>query len=98
MHPTLSSDFGYTGLGVEKTLCLDLTWFRVYDPEKGRWLSRDPAGEIRKPNLYAYVDNNTINYNDFMGLMWTATLDLDSCHSKKRIGFPAISVGNFEAA
>jgi len=33
--------------------------------------------------------------NDYL---WTATLDLDSCHSKKRIGFPAISVGNFEAA
>ena|SRR5665213_1567690 len=43
-------------------------------------------------------------YSYFMALWnlltkyWTATLDLDSCHSKKRIGFPAISVGNFEAA
>ncbi len=64
----LDSDFGYTGFYVEKTICLDLTWFRVYDPEKARWLSRDPKGEFTGPNLYAYVSNNSIRFRDVLGL------------------------------
>jgi RHS repeat-associated protein len=64
----LDSDFGYTGFYVEKTLCLDLTWFRAYDPEKGRWLSKDPAGEAVGYNLYQYVSNNAFDYIDKLGL------------------------------
>ena len=41
---------------------LDLTHYRAYDPNNGRWLSRDPIGEAGGLNLYAYVDNNTLNY------------------------------------
>jgi RHS repeat-associated protein len=65
----LDSDFGFTAFGIEKTLCLDLTYFRVYDPEKGRWLTRDPMGENVGFNLYGYVDNNTIKYTDSLGLV-----------------------------
>jgi RHS repeat-associated protein len=64
----LDSDFGYTGFYVEKTICLDLTWFRAYDSEKGRWLSRDPMGEGIGPNLYNYVKNDVINIFDPLGL------------------------------
>ena len=65
---SLDSSFGYAQLYVEKTLCLNLTWFRAYDPEKGRWLRRDPAGELIGPNLYAYVKNHTVTSTDVMGL------------------------------
>jgi len=41
---------------------------RYYDPESGRWMSPDPAGEIDGPNLYVFVQNNPINYTDYFGL------------------------------
>ena len=47
------------------------TRFRNYDPELGRWLSRDPLGkaEIQEgPNLYAYVRNNPVSSTDPLGL------------------------------
>jgi hypothetical protein len=51
-------------------------------------------------NLVNEMDGSTIggNYSFSLDHKWTAPLGLDSCHSKKRIGFPAISVSGFEAA
>ncbi|WP_292502311.1 RHS repeat-associated core domain-containing protein [Mesorhizobium sp.] len=39
------SDFGYAGMFGNADSGLDLTLFRAYDAELGRWLSRDPVGE-----------------------------------------------------
>ena len=64
----LDSDFGYTGFYIERTLCLDFTKFRAYDPEKGRWLSRDPIAELGGNNVYSYVSNNVIEKIDLLGL------------------------------
>jgi len=64
----LESDFGYTGFYQEKAACLDLTLFRAYDPEKGRWLSRDPIAESGGINLYDYVLGSTINWVDLFGM------------------------------
>jgi hypothetical protein len=41
-----------------------LTWHRAYDPETGRWLSRDPIAEEGGINLYGYVFNDPINLID----------------------------------
>ena len=73
------SDFGYSGMYVNKTTGLDLTWFRAYDPEKGRWLSRDPLEGMGvgaafyqnangKINLYGYVSDDPFNRVDPFGL------------------------------
>lgn len=48
---------------------LALTPFRQYLPELGRWLSRDPIGEGAGVNLYAYVENDPINWTDSLGLI-----------------------------
>ncbi len=40
----------------------------VYDPSEGRWLSRDPIGEVDGINLYAYVRNSPIARVDRFGL------------------------------
>jgi RHS repeat-associated protein len=42
---TGNADFGYTG-HYQHSSGLILTWYRAYDPELGRWLSRDPFGSF----------------------------------------------------
>jgi len=42
--------------------------YRYFDPELGRWLSRDPLTEIAAVNLYAFLANNSINLIEQLGL------------------------------
>jgi RHS repeat-associated protein len=42
--------------------------YRHYDPQLGRWPSRDPIEESGGINLYAFVGNEPINYWDILGL------------------------------
>ena len=46
--------------------------FRKYSPELGRWMSRDPIGEIRCGNNYSFVMNNHFSYCDILGLVENA--------------------------
>jgi len=67
----VEADFGFAGMFWSAEANLSLTHFRAYDPELGRWLSRDPlkGAEVSQgPNLYAYVHNNPINRIDPLGL------------------------------
>ncbi|MDD5081664.1 MAG: RHS repeat-associated core domain-containing protein, partial [Candidatus Omnitrophica bacterium] len=41
---------------------------RYYSPLFGRFITRDPAGIINGPNLYAYCSNNPVNFVDPWGL------------------------------
>lgn len=41
---------------------------RFYDPWLGRWLNRDPVGEVDGANLYAMLKNCPISKIEFMGL------------------------------
>lgn len=38
-----------------------------YNPEQGRWLSRDPIAEEGGVNVYGFVGNDPINYIDLLG-------------------------------
>jgi len=40
-----------------------------YNPQTGRWLSRDPIGEQGGANLYRCVGNNPVNKFDLLGLV-----------------------------
>ena len=42
--------------------------FRYYNPETGRWASRDPIGERGGLNLYAFLGNDWVNQWDYIGL------------------------------
>jgi RHS repeat-associated protein len=67
----VEADFGFAGMFWSPEVELSLTHHRAYDPELGRWLSRDPlrSAELREgPNLYAYVRNEPINRRDPSGL------------------------------
>jgi len=88
LNQAVTTDFGYTGFYVNKTTGLDLTWYRIYDPEKGRWLSRDPLGEYVKfdlslptgPDLYAYAKDNPTRWTDRLGL--DCSSDCQSAYNK----------------
>ena len=42
--------------------------FRYYNASTGRWLSRDPIAEEGGLNLYGMLDNDPVNFVDFLGL------------------------------
>ncbi len=66
----LEANFGFTGHLRHQTSGLVLTPYRAYDPTLGRWLSRDPLGEVAGANLYAYTSQNPINRTDPLGLFF----------------------------
>ena len=43
--------------------------YRYYTPELGRWISRDPVGEVGGKNLLNILGNDCINFNDPHGLI-----------------------------
>jgi RHS repeat-associated protein len=49
---------------------LVLCGFRYYDPDNGRWLTRDPIGFTGGINLYSDVENNPVNRADPDGTSW----------------------------
>jgi RHS repeat-associated protein len=51
---------------------------RVYSPELGRFLQRDPAGYVDGLNLYAYAGNNPLMFSDPYGLYRWSHGALDS--------------------
>lgn len=67
--PTYDVDHGFTGHYLHQPSGLYLTYYRAYDPELGRWLSRDPLMESAGLNLYAYVFNDPVNMYDPLGLL-----------------------------
>ena len=44
--------------------CFNARW---YDPERGRWMSKDPMGYFDNPNLYQFVMNDPLSFTDPTG-------------------------------
>jgi RHS repeat-associated protein len=62
------SDLTYTGHYYDRITGLSLARYRGYDPNLGRWLSKDPIGLKGGTNLYGYVGSDPINRVDPNGL------------------------------
>jgi len=77
----MDTDFGYTGHYFHAPSGLTLTLYRAYNPQLGRWISRDPIGENGGLNLYGYVLNSPIRSIDPLGLEGPDYLFEDEYHS-----------------
>src|SRR6202007_2847287 len=62
-------DFNFTGFYRHSASNLDFAVYRAYDPDLGRWLSRDSIGEFGGTNLYSYVTADPANLVDARGLL-----------------------------
>lgn len=65
---TIGNPYGYTGRRFDKETGLWYYRNRMYSPELGRFMQRDPAGYVDGMCLYAYVMNNPLKYFDPFGL------------------------------
>ena len=61
-------EYGYAGAWTDPLTGLQRMGARRYDPEKGRFLEQDPAGESGGLNLYAYVGSAPTLWVDPTGL------------------------------
>ncbi|WP_189799683.1 RHS repeat-associated core domain-containing protein, partial [Sulfuricella sp. T08] len=63
-----SAQYGFTGREPDES---GLVYYRAryYDPSIGRFTQRDPIGLNGGINLYSYVNNNPVNFNDPNGLL-----------------------------
>jgi RHS repeat-associated protein len=79
-YPTLVAavqPFGFAGGLYDADTTLVRFGARDYDPEVGRWLSKDPLRfGARDANLYAYAANDPINHADPTGLDWAIGVSL----------------------
>ena len=62
--------FGFAGGLYDRDTGLTRFGARDYDPHTGRWTAKDPIGfDGEDTNLYAYVENDPINFIDPLGLL-----------------------------
>ncbi len=61
----------YTWREFDKEIWLYYFRARYYDAELGRFINRDPIGQVDDVNLYGYVGNNGVMFVDPMGLSKT---------------------------
>jgi RHS repeat-associated protein len=62
----LDANFGFTGHFRHLPSGLDLTFYRAYNADQARWLSRDPVVQ-NGANLYMYALNDPVNEVDNFG-------------------------------
>jgi RHS repeat-associated protein len=63
-----NADFGFAGMYHHNRTSFNLTQYRAYSSDLGRWISRDPIGEHGGVNLYGYTLNNPSRFTDPLGL------------------------------
>jgi RHS repeat-associated protein len=90
---TTPTDFNFTGLYRHSKSNLDLSTYRAYDPDFGRWLNRDPIAEKGGINLYGYVANNPARFTDPRGhygyeTKYWADLSVNGNFAQRAIAWP----------
>ena len=65
---TITNNLRFPGQYFDSETGLHYNWHRFYDPGTGRYISADPIGLAGGMNLYAYVQNDPVNWVDPWGL------------------------------
>ena len=63
------ADFAFTGHFFHPQSGLILAPYRAFDPETGRWISRDWIGELDGANEYIYCGNSPLSFVDLTGFL-----------------------------
>lgn len=64
----IECQYTFTGRQLDPESGLYHFHFRQYDPTSGVWTTADPIGILGGLNLYTYIQNNPVNFRDFLGL------------------------------
>jgi RHS repeat-associated protein len=70
---SVENPFRFPGQYYDEETGLHYNYFRGYNPGIGRYLTPDPIGLLGGTNLFAYVQNNPVNWIDPFGLIWVTT-------------------------
>jgi RHS repeat-associated protein len=65
---TATNQHRFSGQYYDEETQLHYNYHRYYEPRSGRYITPDPIGLEGGNNLFAYVGNNPINYDDSVGL------------------------------
>jgi RHS repeat-associated protein len=71
---SIGNSITYTGQRYDADTGLYYYKNRYYSPKLGRFMSKDPLGMVDGPNLYAYVNNDPLNWTDPMGTTTLASV------------------------
>lgn len=69
---TASMPFLYSCEYHDEDLGLIYYNYRHYNPQDGRWISRDPIGEKGGVHLYGFVKNNPVSISEYLGLSFSS--------------------------
>ena len=86
----LSGTFAYTGQRIDpETNGLYYDRARMYLPTRGRFMQPDPIGYAGGNNLYAYTNNDPLNFTDPLGLDCVSAGGTTTCStSAYNVNFP----------
>ena len=68
---SLDQQFMFSTKSYDENIGLYYYGYRFYSPSIGRWITRDPLGEVGGINLYGFVHNDPVNLVDPLGLLTT---------------------------
>ncbi|MDZ4814789.1 MAG: RHS repeat-associated core domain-containing protein [Verrucomicrobiota bacterium] len=57
--------------------------YRFYNPQTGRWISRDPIAEDGGINVYCFVNNDSVNFWDLLGMVCPVKITLSGASNGK---------------